>query len=220
MSGNNVLTFIWKEIIRLGFSPKKDNEIKKWMNLYFGSLDGFWGLNEYPFNRKKETIDFNELNLSIQLKGFNKNLMRSPVSIDFYDIDKELIIWSHDVDNKYFFISDYINEIKDKDFMGKSDANLDKFRKSITKEKIKAVLDGLIFHPRVHQHMHFLFDNHEIRIGGGIENPFLFLFHLRYQLCPSLEQKEAEEERLIELFKNYFEKNKKITKSELLAVPE
>lgn len=83
------------------------------------------------------------------------------------------------------------------------------------KGDIEAVLDGMIFHPRCHSHLenfgirqHVQLDqdrdglsSHEVRIGGGIENPYIFLFHLRYQFClVSKEVRQTERQRLIDLF--------------------
>lgn len=79
---------------------------------------------------------------------------------------------------------------------------------------VEAVLDGMLFHPRCHAHLkclgipHVKFDEesgglppHEVRIGGGIENPYVFLFHLRYQFCLVSDQvRIAERQRLIDLF--------------------
>ena len=80
---------------------------------------------------------------------------------------------------------------------------------------VKAVLNGMIFHPRCHTHLKdievtpgHLDQNssglklHEIRIGGGIENPYVFLFHLRYQFCLVDQIRKTERQRLIDLFVN------------------
>jgi hypothetical protein len=79
---------------------------------------------------------------------------------------------------------------------------------------VACVLDGMIFHPRIHTHIeeHGPLPNapppqrllalHEIRIGGGIENAFVFLFHLRYQFClVSEETRGSERTRLVNLFR-------------------
>jgi hypothetical protein len=75
------------------------------------------------------------------------------------------------------------------------------------------VLDGMIFHPRIHSHIEEygltpnaprpepLLGLHEIRIGGGIENAFVFMFHLCYQFCLLSEQtRSSERARLVNLF--------------------
>jgi len=66
----------------------------------------------------------------------------------------------------------------------------------LVRNDVAAVLDGMFFHPRCHMHpedlgvQHEQLDpdrgglkSHEVRIGGGIENPYVFLFHVRYQFC-------------------------------------
>jgi hypothetical protein len=75
------------------------------------------------------------------------------------------------------------------------------------------VLDGMLFHPRIHTHIkeyglissalppQQLLDLREIRVGGGIENAFVFLFHLAYQFClVSEETRDSERTRLVNLF--------------------
>ena len=50
---------------------------------------------------------------------------------------------------------------------------------------------------------------HEIRIGGGIENPDVFLFHIRYQFClVHTDVRQDERLRLIDLFENAIRKKK------------
>jgi hypothetical protein len=83
--------------------------------------------------------------------------------------------------------------------MPKPDKKSSAFKK-IDKKLLEGVLDGLIFHPMVHQHLLYPIDNHLIRIGGGIANPFLFLFQIRYQFCLIEENRNKEKERLMLLF--------------------
>ena len=78
-------------------------------------------------------------------------------------------------------------------------------------EDVQCVLDGMLFHPRTHAHgddLGIVLDGdgptlptHEVRLGGGIENAFVFLTHLRYQFClVSDEARKRERTRLVELF--------------------
>jgi len=80
-------------------------------------------------------------------------------------------------------------------------------------DDVAYVLDGMIFHPRIHTHIkeyglmpnalppQRLLDLREIRVGGGIENAFVFLFHLAYQFClVSEETRDSERTRLVNLF--------------------
>lgn len=78
---------------------------------------------------------------------------------------------------------------------------------------VQSVLDGMVIHPRNHTHIAEyepldspdtippLLPLHEIRVGGGIENAFVFLFHLGYQFClVSRETRDSERTRLVNLF--------------------
>lgn len=79
---------------------------------------------------------------------------------------------------------------------------------------VETVLNGMIFHPRNHSHGDELgivsafkappaLLSKDIRFGGGIENGYVFLTHLRYQLCLlSNEARQTERTRLIQLFSN------------------
>jgi hypothetical protein len=86
---------------------------------------------------------------------------------------------------------------------------------------IEAVLNGMLFHPCHHCHIDKLGvvarlqgskttknGVHDVRIGGGISNAFVFLFHLRYQFCIISDQiREQERNRLINLFTNAIKKD-------------
>ena len=96
---------------------------------------------------------------------------------------------------------------------------------------VEAVLNGMLFHPRCHTHLedlgirHVQLDrekgglkSHEIRIGGGIENPYVFLFHLRYQFClVHTDARRNERLRLVDLFENAI-KNKNATRNKNATV--
>ena len=84
----------------------------------------------------------------------------------------------------------------------------------------------MIFHPRCHIHLKNLLIEldsnngglsfHEIRIGGGIENAYVFLFHLRYQCCLVSDQiRDNEKVRLIELFKGAIQNNETVNARDL-----
>jgi len=67
-------------------------------------------------------------------------------------------------------------------------------------DDVMAVLRGMIEHPRAHLHIHVNSFPHDVRIGTGLHEPFLFLFQLRYQLCVDQETREHEFERLRQIF--------------------
>lgn len=74
----------------------------------------------------------------------------------------------------------------------------------------------MIFHGRAHQHIKSPFPENKIRIGGGIDNPYLYLFHLRYQLCPDKKRRDEEKERLIPLFESAVRYDKLLPANALL----
>lgn len=60
---------------------------------------------------------------------------------------------------------------------------------------------------------------HDIRIGEGLNNSFLYLFHLRYQLRLDQTRRDNEKHRLCELFLNAIQYNKGINPNDLMKVP-
>jgi hypothetical protein len=120
-------------------------------------------------------------------------------------------MWDHEVDGTFFTFP--VEEILD--LHNQRNPVLSKF----SSEDIEVVLDGLIFHPAAHQHIKSPIDEHAIRIGGGIGNAFLFLFHLRYQLCPNKDKRKEEKKRLIGLFADAVRKNSKLEINQLMAQP-
>ena len=70
--------------------------------------------------------------------------------------------------------------------------------RSVPLNRVETVLDALVFHPALHVHVPPL--DHGIRISHATTNPFLFLFHLRYQLCPDDGARARERRRLVDLF--------------------
>ena len=85
---------------------------------------------------------------------------------------------------------------------------------------LEKVIDALIIHPTPHQHIESPIDDHAIRIGGGLLNPFLYLFHLRVQFCPNLGMRLAEKQRLILLFSDAIKHNSGVNVADLMRVPE
>lgn len=219
-----IRAYLWQAIIRLGFCPSSTKDQKKWLRQYNQSIKQFWEINRYPEapssenGRIKAIIDCTDLcNLILEYaietmdKFIVRFLYKNPVS------KQELMMWTHDVDEgagKYFCfpVQPFLTAF-----------NSEKIAiKSFDDEDIEVVTDGLLFHPKAHQHIESpsALDNHDIRIGGGIDNPFLYLFHLRYQFCPIPEKREMEKVRLKALF-SYALKNKYvITADMLMAQPE
>jgi len=231
MDSEIIQAYLWQEIIKIGFSPSSDKDKKSWLIQYGKSLEDFWKITDYPkFPTVRNKIFKGSLhcasNLNMMLEYSISGLSKFAVRF-LYNLNGTLgTIWIHDVDDndKYFnfphqfFLTTYkqrniaLREFKVKD--------------------IESVIDGLLCHPVVHQHIDGLLSypaepderdkdkNHKIRIGGGIDNAFLFLFQLRYQLCPFADKRKAERDRLINLFQDaILQKNKKIAINQLMAQP-
>ena len=144
--------------------------------------------------------DISEYALSFLYMGQNRELM-----------------WTHHVDHSYFsfpeqsFVQRYPKR-------GEVKREIKNMKKCHIEHHIETVLNGLIFHPRAHQHIESPINNHEIRVGGGIDNAFLYLFHLRYQLCPIQEIRDAERRRIVDLFEDAIRENRIISANELMPM--
>lgn len=220
MDKDLVRAYLWQEIIRLGFCPVSTKDQTKWLHQYCRSLKDFWEVTSYP---RVPDYDKNKNNYKVRIDCISAFEVEMDCIIEsrtkfvvtilyktigsFYDK-----MWAHDVDGSFYTFPFQIVLNK----LGRRVTAIRKF----SEEDVRDVLDGLIFHPAAHQHIE-VSGHHEIRFGGGIDNPFLYLFHLRYQLCPYEEKRKAEKIRLIELFSNVI-RNKETTVlpvADLLAQP-
>jgi hypothetical protein len=190
ISDGIIQTVLWQKIIEIAFSPKKD-EIKSWLHHYCKGLKDFWGIENLPWPNNTLSNSVKHAPYAITI-DFNLEALQKPkISLILEEAD---FIMDHDVDTAYFCPKEHILSI------------CFPFYKNVflkfTKDHVSNVLDGMIFHTRAHQHLGYPYkdDRHEIRIGGGIDNPFLYLFNLRYQLCPNPDEREREETRLVTLF--------------------
>ncbi len=210
MDNNIIQAYFWNEIIRLGFSPASDKEKKVWLRLYGKSLKEFWEVEQYPSKNESNPMIIYHSNINLEYK-FNHIYNIENYEIQLYYLTDSLeLMWTHDVDSHVYF------SFPEKSLLNKYN-KLRKAKRSLSIHHIEKVLDGLIFHPAIHQHIQSPIDKHEIRIGGGIYNPFVYLFHLRFQLCPSIEKRNEEKRRLVELFKDAISKNRNIPPNELFG---
>ncbi|MBU0465313.1 MAG: hypothetical protein KKE12_17220 [Proteobacteria bacterium] len=212
MDNDIIQAYLWQKIIRIGFSPSGNKNIKSWLRMYGQSLKDFWEIDDYPPNPKSNGTIIAELSciasLNIALSYNITNITKFAVTfspfLPFSDRSNKL--WIHDVDGSYF-------AFPERSLLLKYNRSKEAIKK-ILSEHIEKVLDGLIFHPTAHQHIKT--DFHSIRIGGGIHNPFLYLFHLRYQLCPDETRRDEEKKRLISLFESAVKRGTSVTANELL----
>jgi len=208
MDNNIIQAYLWNEVIRLGFSPAGDKDRKHWIIQYGKSLKEFWGVGEYPTKNKLDTIVVNHSNVNLEYQ-FSPITNIEKYTIEFYYLSDSLeLMWTHDVDSQGYF------QFPEKSLLQKY-KKLPTAKRNISTIHIETVLNGLIFHPAVHQHIKSPIDDHEIRIGGGIYNPFVFLFHLRFQLCPFDEKRNKEKTRLVALFEDAIRSENNIPPNEL-----
>ena len=213
-----VRAYLWQDIIRLGFSPSGTKNQKSWLFQYGKSLKSFWEVENYPYppyqigDSLAATIDSSRsLGLTFEYaiedaQKFTVRMMYAPPRKDHE------LMWMHDMDGQYF-------SLPIQNFL----TNCHSRNQAVLKmnlNDIAKVVDSLIMHPLPHQHIESPLDNHDIRVGGGLLNPFLYLFHLRVQLCPDEARRVAEKERLVSIFDIAIRGNSQVTAYELLEIPE
>ncbi len=203
---------IWSKIEQLAFRPQ-EKEMQSWLSMYRISLHTIWQIHaSRSYLKSKDTFNIPFLNLKCDYQiEYIKN--KKKYSVTLRDLSTNGGKWQIHVDPKYDSKSSLQTSQK------KCPQKESKLRCDITK-----VLDGMLFHPRCHTHLedigipHTQLDQnsnklslHDIRIGGGIENPYVFLLHLRYQFCLIKQAREKERTRLIDLFRVAIQDNKKQT---------
>ncbi|MBN1579040.1 MAG: hypothetical protein JW913_20930 [Chitinispirillaceae bacterium] len=209
--------FIWDRIIQLGFSPRTVTDQKSWIWLFKQNLLTFWGIENQPVYEK---FSATEVNLTYPGKTFDEEMIFDCKVTDDgqFSINAmfgERIWWVHEYDCKFYSPSFHI-------FLSviSKHSRVNFILKNIERGDIEEVINGLILHPCVHQHIIHPVDRHSIRFGGGITNPFLYLFHLRYQLCPIEDRRTKEQERLANLFFNAIHEEWPIVNAnELMKIP-
>lgn len=221
MDKQMIRAYLWQAVIRSGFCPGSTKDQKVWLGQYSRSVREFWEISSYPEAAREENgklkgrIDCTDLfNLLFEYAINSANKFNVVFCYTHPQNKKELIFWEHDVDagdGKYFSfpIQLFLNS------RGREKVAIKEF----APDDIKAVVNGLLLHPKAHQHIESPINNHDIRIGGGIDNPFLYLFHLRYQLCPIPDKRIKEKKRLISLFSDALKSNTPITANKLMEQP-
>jgi len=208
--------YLWQAVIRLGFCPGSTKDQQGWLFQYGQSIKDFWETS-YPKPPRLENgqitgmidcTDILNLSVSYQVASAYKFNVRFEYS---YALNNKSLIWIHDVDGKFFCFPLQL-------FLNRDGQEKEALKKFVS-DDVEAVIDGLLLHPKAHQHIASPINNHDIRIGGGLDNPFLFLFHLRYQLCPISVKKQKEKERLKALFSDALKSYSPIAANRLMAQP-
>lgn len=211
-------SIVWAIIERIAFRPRAAADIAKWFTLYENNITSLLQLphGDVAIERQR---GFEVKPLRICCKYNHEKLGAK------YDIELELkegtshLLWSVHVDPVNVSKAGFYSEVR---------PYQPQDIKKHLEDDIKAVLHGMIFHPRNHTHLEDCglanceltgdaLGLHEIRVGGAIENLFVFLFHLRYQLCLVSEcAREDERRRLMVLFESAIkDKKRNISPNEL-----
>lgn len=188
----------WDTIERMAFQPAP-NKSEDWLEKYGRSLAQFWQAQHTDVNYSANGFEAWFLNIACEYEVVARD--QYSVRIINAESDRRLS-WSLHVGPGYCSKASLVGA--QDDYPIQHVAN--DLRGDVT-----AVLDGMLIHPRNHCHgedmeltMNLVataLPTHEVRLGGGIENAFVFLTHLRYQLCLlNGALRDAERDRLIDLF--------------------
>jgi hypothetical protein len=203
MNENRRRAIVWDTIERIAFKPATDDDQRTWLGAYARTLHTIWDMEPaWTFLALDDHFDVPFLMLnciySIDSVPYSISLVQASTTPHCY--------WQNHIDTGYLSKASL--------FPASGQYPCQQFAQ--LRRDIEAVLNGMILHPRCHSHLEDLgvqnvqldgsiggLSSHEARIGGGIENPFVLLFHLRYQFCLVSDQaRQTERQRLIELFEN------------------
>ena len=200
MNDNKRRAIVWDTIERLAFRP---NPPASWLGVYARTLHRFWG-EETIWERLALDDNFIVTFLNLKCSHFIESV--SKYSISFVHDSSDCMHWQTHVDPGFH----------SKASLQTSVDNYPRQQMDELRRDVDAVLNGMLFHPRCHAHLEDLvgrnvqldqdsggLSSHEVRIGGGVENPYVLLFHLRYQFCLVSDQiRQTERLRLIDLFED------------------
>ena len=191
---------VWDTIERIAFRPAGDKDRRTWLSLYIRYIQKLWGLQPGDNQRSGERDGFAIPLLEIDCRWHIENPEKYSITLSKQIEPVPAGYWHLEVDPQFSSRREYC----------KTSAAYPPHDKARHLEgDVQAVLDGMIFHPRNHAHIEELGvewsdspeNIHEVRLGGGIENAFVFLVHLGYQFCLLSEQvREKERNRLNSLF--------------------
>ncbi len=180
MNDNKRRAIVWDTIERLAFRP---NPPASWLGVYAKTLHALWG--EDPM-WARFALDDNFIVTFLNLKCSHFIESVSKYSISFVHDSSDCMHWQTHVDPGFHSKASLQTSV------GKYPSQ----QMGELRRDVESVLNGMLFHPRCHAHLEGLgvrtvqldqdsggLSSHEVRIGGGIENAYVFLFHLRYQFC-------------------------------------
>jgi hypothetical protein len=200
MNAETRRAIVWREIEQLAFSPSPADR-GGWLTVYERTLANLWGRQGPEITIRRHS-------------GFDADFLCLICDYSVEALDKFSVTITHGAASTCWHL-DVTPGFDSKGSLYKCpnshyprelmDANLER--------DVAHVLEGMIFHPCAHAHGDKLgiqsllqpappaLGPREIRLGGGIENAFVFLTHLRYQFCLlSDAARTAERARMVRLF--------------------
>jgi hypothetical protein len=194
------LSIVWHTIERLAFSPAPADR-GRWLTVYERTLPKLWGrqVPDVPI-RQHSGFDADFLNVACNYT------IEAPDRYSITIVNAATLppaCWHLHVDPIYCSKGAFCDTTG---HYPRQDENRHLAR------DVERVLDGMIFHPRNHAHGDAVgivsqlgadpaLPAAKIRLGGGVENGYVFLTHLRYQFCLlSEDARQADRTRLIRLF--------------------
>ena len=91
-----------------------------------------------------------------------------------------------------------------------------------SREEIETILESMIAHPDLH--VHYKYISQAVRLGFNTNNPFMFLYHLAFQLCDyktdfrDSKMKQNEFKRLVDIVVNNIETQTAISSGVLFGL--
>ncbi|MBW2662331.1 MAG: hypothetical protein JRD93_10150 [Deltaproteobacteria bacterium] len=213
MNDNKRQAIVWDTIERIAFRP---NPPESWLGVYAKTLHKLWGM-ESVWARFGIDDEFIVTFLNLKCRHFIESV--SKYSISFLHGSSDCLHWQIHVDPEFHSKASLQITVGKYPHQQMGELHSD----------VEAVLNGMLFHPRCHTHLEKIgvlpmpldqdrggLKAHEVRICGGIENPYVFLFHLRYQFClVSGQARDIEKTRLIDLFENAIRNNRTVNPRDL-----
>jgi hypothetical protein len=213
---------VWDIIERMAFKPATDEKKRTWLNLYANGLAKLWNLQEADLQIRRDRgqlASFAVPSLALDCRCTIEGRDNYSVTLSKAADSAQVVFWHLHVDSKYSSRRGYCKPSAE--YPQQDEAKY-------LEGDIEAVLDGMLFHPRNHAHAEDLgiegpheqgdlaASTHEVRLGGGIENAFVFLAHVRYQFCLLSEVRTAECRRLRRLFLEAIQRNQRSVEANAL----
>lgn len=173
-------THIWVMIARRAFTPRNDGEREKWLHCFYQAIPRYVDNSLLSAPRSGRGM------LGCRSLDFECRYNIQPDRADFTMLIPSCE-WQFGIESMVFACVPCLHEWEEA-------------RNELCEDDVTEVLRGMIEHPRAHFHMHQDSFPHEVRIGTGLQEAFLFLFQLRFQLCIDQDRRDTEMNRLSRIF--------------------